>query len=200
MDEGEQGFPEPGAPSPATRASDRDREEALTLLSSAASDGRLTLEEYSARADRALGARLTRELAELTADLTGPSTPPPEGFERLTAILSNQSRKGRWTVPARLALRSLLGDCHIELQNAVLSSHVTTIEARATLGSVTILVPDGVEVRLSGSAILGNNSSRVKGAALPDAPVIEVRATTILGNVTVRPATLARVLRDALQG
>ena len=69
------------------RASDRDREAALELLSVAAGDGRLTLEEYSGRAELALNARLQRELAELTADLerTVPDTSPVEPAE-ITAI------------------------------------------------------------------------------------------------------------------
>ncbi len=201
MGQDENSFPASGASSsPAVRASDRDREEALELLSSAASDGRLTLEEYSARADQALGARVLGELAELTADLQGASKPSDHGPEQLTAILSNETRKGRWSVPSHLALRSLLGDCHIELQDAVLTSHVTTIEARTTLGAITIFVPYGVEVRLTGSAVLGSNSSQVTGAALPGAPVIEVKARTILGNVTVRPPSLVHRVSAALRG
>lgn len=170
----------------------------MELLSTAASDGRLTLEEYSGRADRALGARLLTELADLTADLQRAVSVPAQGTERLDAILSNESRKGHWTVPARLDARSLLGDCHIELQDAVLTSRVTTIDARATLGAVTIFVPDGVEVRLSGRSILGAKSCEVTRAALPGAPVIDVRATAILGNVTVRPATLRQRIRASL--
>jgi hypothetical protein len=81
----------------------------------------------------------------------------------------------------------------------VLTSHVTRIDARATLGAVTIFVPEGVEVRLSGRAILGAKSSLVGRAALPGAPVIEVRANAILGNVTVRPAKLTHRLRASLE-
>jgi predicted membrane protein len=48
-------------------------------------------------------------------------------------------------VPPRLKARSVLGDCQLELQDAVLTSHVTVIEAKATLGAVTIFVPDRIE-------------------------------------------------------
>lgn len=194
----ESGSSSPGAPPSPARASDHDRDQTLERLSAAAGDGRLTLEEYSTRADRTLGARLMSELAELTADLPSVAEPAGDAPEQLTAILSNQTRKGHWTVPAHLVARSLLGDCHLELQDAVLTAQVTTIEARATLGSVTIFVPDGVDVRLSGKAILGAKSSKVRGAALPGAPVINVRATAILGNVTVRPPSLRQRARDAL--
>jgi hypothetical protein len=113
--------------------------------------------------------------------------PASAEFEEFTAILGNESRKGHWRVPPRLRARSVLGDCHLELQDAVLTSHVTVVEAKATLGAVTILVPEGVEVRLSGKAILGAKSSQVVAAPIPGAPIIEVRATAVLGNVTVRP-------------
>jgi DUF1707 SHOCT-like domain/Cell wall-active antibiotics response LiaF, C-terminal len=187
------------------RASDQDREQALELLSSAAGDGRLTLEEYSARADRALGARLLGELSELTADLQRrseevPLPLPAQDAVRLVAILSNETRKGRWTVPPHMELKSVLGDCHIELQDAVLTSHVTRIDASTTLGSVTIFVPDGVEVRLYGRSFLGTNVSEVSTEALPGAPVIEVRARATLGNITVKPAGVTQRIRGHLSG
>jgi hypothetical protein len=187
-----------GVPAPTARASDRDRDRTLELLSTAASDGRLTLEEYSARADRVLGARTLSELGRLTSDLQQGAELPAQMPQKLSAILSSESRKGRWTVPARLTARSLLGDCHIELQNAVLTSHVTTIEATALLGSVTIFVPDGVEVRLSGRSVLGSRSANVRSAAPRRAPVIDVKATAFLGSVTVRTPTLASRVRDTL--
>jgi hypothetical protein len=182
------------------RASDRDREAALELLSVAAGDGRLTLEEYSGRAELALNARLQRELAELTADLerTVPDASPVEPAE-ITAILGNESRKGQWHVPAHMTVRSVLGDCHLELQEAVLTSHHTTIDASATLGSITIFAPDGVDVRLSGRATLGSKSSQIHSAPAANAPVIEVRAKVLLGSVTVRPPKLRDRLRAALR-
>lgn len=74
---------------------------------------------------------------------------------------------------------------------------MTTIEARATVGAITIFVPDGIEVRLSGTAILGVKSSTVRAASLPGAPVIDVCARAVLGNVTVRSAKLRDRIRDA---
>jgi hypothetical protein len=47
---------------------------------------------------------------------------------------------------------------------------VTAIEAHATLGAITIFIPDGIEVRLSGTAILGAKSSTVRAPVIPDDP------------------------------
>jgi hypothetical protein len=182
---------------PQIRASDQERDEALEQLAAAAGDGRLTLEEYSGRADLALAARTRNELDAVIADLNAPASVPAEAPPELTAILASQTRKGRWRVPARMAARSVLGDCRIQLQDAVLSSPVTTIQARTTLGSVTIFVPDGVEVRMFGSAILGSHSSDVGSDPLPGAPVIEVQARALLGSVDVKRATPTDRIRGA---
>ena len=182
------------------RASDRDREQALAQLSTAASDGRLTLEEYSARADRALSARTLGELTDLTTDLERPPLLAAPAPEQMTAILSSDCRDGQWRVPAQLSARTVLGECKIDMQDALLTSHTTVIEARATLGSVEIFVPDGVEVRLTGKAILGEKSSSVQQAPVPGAPVIEVRATAILGSVKVSPARFSKRIGGALDG
>jgi hypothetical protein len=182
-----------------SRASDHDREQALEQLSTAASDGRLTLEEYSARADRALSARVLGELAELTTDLARPPDPTAAAPERMTAILSNDAREGHWRVPAQLSARTVLGECKIDMADAVLTAHTTVIEARATLGSVEIFVPDGVEVRLTGKAILGEKSSTVRQLPAPGAPVIEIRAIAVLGSVKVRSARRSEPIGGGLR-
>ena len=51
------------------RASDADREKAVTLLRAHAAEGRLTLDELEARVERAYAARTTGELKALRADL-----------------------------------------------------------------------------------------------------------------------------------
>lgn len=171
------------------RASDKDRDAAIEMLAAAAGDGRLTLEEYTERADRALAARLRGELEDLTRDLAAADEAVSDpGPERLLAVFGNESRKGRWLVPKRLSARSLFGDCHIELQDAAVTAPVTEIKASATFGAVTIFVPDGVDVRLSGRAIFGSKSSQVRDRPARGAPVIDVRASAIFGSVTVRPA------------
>lgn len=179
--------PRPEEPDPPLRASDADRDGTVERLASAVADGRLTLEEYTDRSGRALETRTVPDLDALTRDLPAQVEAPAPTGERLTAILGNESRKGRWTVPERLTVKSVLGDCHIELQEARLASGVTRIDATAILGSITIFVPDGVDVRLTGRAVLGQRSSQMSGEIVPGAPVIEVHCDVRLGAITVRP-------------
>jgi hypothetical protein len=174
------------------RASDADRDRVVETLAAASAEGRLTLEEYSERSDAALVARTHGDLASLTADLPASSLPAvPHGDatavpEDITAVLGNESRKGPWVVPPRMNVRSVLGDCHLEMHKAIIGQHVTTIDAKVRFGSVTIFVPDGIDVRMSGRAVLGAKSSELRGEPQPGAPVIVVRCDVFCGAVTVR--------------
>jgi hypothetical protein len=173
------------------RASDADRDRAIEVLAEASAQGRLSPQEYSERSDAALAARTLGDLAGLTADL--PASTRAAGSsgevavpEEITAVLGNETRKGRWVVPSRMNVRSVLGDCHLEMQQAVIEQQVTTINARVRLGSVTIWVPDGVDVRLTGRAVLGAKSSEVQGVPEPGAPVLVVHCDVLLGAVNIK--------------
>jgi Domain of unknown function (DUF1707)/Cell wall-active antibiotics response 4TMS YvqF len=183
-------------PTPADqlRASDADRDRAIEILASATSDGRLTPEEYSERSGAVLAARTVGDLASLTADVpAAAATPAPltrdgvgPATEQIIAVLGNESRKGAWVVPSHLVVRSVLGDCHLEMQQALIRQQVTTIDVTARFGSVTIYVPEGIDVQLSGRAVLGAKSSELPGEPRPGAPVLVVRCEVFCGAVTVR--------------
>jgi Domain of unknown function (DUF1707)/Cell wall-active antibiotics response 4TMS YvqF len=177
--------PEPGYS--LVRASDADRDATIEALAAASAEGRLSLDEYAQRSEAALVARTHGDLAGLTADL--PAAPPADTRavpEEITAVLGNESRKGPWVVPPRLTVRSVLGDCHLEMQQAVIGQPVTTIDVTVRFGSVTIFLPDGIDVRMSGRAVLGAKSSELRGEPRPGAPVIMVRCDVLCGAVTVR--------------
>jgi hypothetical protein len=85
-----------------------------------------------------------------------------------------------------MTVRSVLGDCHLEMQQAVIRQHVTTIDATVKFGTVSIFVPDGIDVRMNGRAVLGAKSSELRGEPAPGAPVIVVNCDVLCGSVTVR--------------
>jgi hypothetical protein len=169
------------------RASDAERNQTIEVLAAACAEGRLSLEEYSQRSEAALAARTIGDLTGMTADL--PALPQADDVavpEEITAVLGNESRKGHWVVPAHLTVRSVLGDCHLEMQQAAIRQQVTTIDATAKFGSVTIFVPDGIDVRMTGRAVLGAKSSELSGKPRAGAPVIVVHCDVLCGAITVR--------------
>ncbi|RUL94519.1 MULTISPECIES: DUF1707 SHOCT-like domain-containing protein [Micromonospora] len=177
------------------RVSDREREEVVELLGKATTEGRLTLDEYTERVGAAHAAQTRGELARLTTDLPGaPGRSPARSggglapaSEKLLAVFGSDVRKGAWPVPEHIEARAVFGDCRIELHEAQLPRQVTTVDANVIFGSITIVVPEGTEVRLTGSAVFGDKKSKMSGPVTPGGPVVEVRCRVVFGDVTVRP-------------
>jgi hypothetical protein len=184
------------------RASDFDRERVIALLGEAAADGRLTAEEHADRVERAYQARTLGELAALTTDLVPPSGQPIrlDGRRAVAALMSRDSRDGRWVVPESLPVVAVLGEAELDLREAILQGSRTVIYATIVFGTLHLMVPDGVSVEISGSSVFTRKISRTvrqpgprraggaaAGPAMPDVgpAVIEVRTVGIGGSIRV---------------
>jgi hypothetical protein len=56
------------------------------------------------------------------------------------------------------------------------------------MGDVTIIVPDGVDVRLDGTAIMGEKTAKkLRTPPVAGAPIIHVHAFAVMGSVEVKP-------------
>lgn len=177
---------------PELRVSDADREATVVHLREAGGEGRLTLEELADRVERADGARTRGELDALTADL--PDAPavraaypgaPAKERRWVVAIMGGEERKGRWRPARRTNALSIMGGVDIDLREAELADGAEIL-ATAVMGAVTITVPPGVSVEMSGFALMGGNTGpHDKSLPLPDAPVVHVRAYSLMGGVVV---------------
>jgi hypothetical protein len=181
---------------PSVRASDREREDAVSRLRAAAGEGRLTFEELAERTELAYAARTDAELARIAEDL--PSTAAPSrraevaeaGDERtdwVLAVMGGSERKGRWRVRNRTQAVALMGGVELDLRQAELPVGDVEITAWAVMGGVDVRVPDGVRVEMGGFALMGANTSRGPAEAPPPgAPTVRVRAYSVMGGVNVR--------------
>lgn len=186
---------------PAALASDRDRDLAVEQLSGACSDGRLGLEDYSQRLERALAARTISELAVLTSDLGRPvPTAPPRGQPGrswFVAIMASTSRRGRWILRPSTHALAVMGECVVDLRQAEVESSHSHIMAVAVMGSVRILVPEGIDVDIGGVAIMGTKDLLGGQSQLdPGSPTLRVTCVAIMGEVQVR----VQPVRPAVDG
>jgi hypothetical protein len=186
---------------PATRASDRERDAVVQRVQQAFAEGRLDDAEFDERMRAALVARTHADLDALLADLpadlpaTGPGLAPAasgRGPGRLAVALKSSVRRGgRWRVPERYTAVVYKGDGWLDLRAAELSGPVTTFLAVAYKSTVTILVPPGVRVEMTGFGVTqGLAEDDDPGYRLPaDAPVIHVRGIAYKGavEITTRP-------------
>lgn len=198
------------------RASDSDRDRVISLLGDAAADGRLTPDEHTERVQRAYQARTLGQLAILTTDLAGPTDQPIrlDGRRAVTGIFGRDSRAGRWVVPDTLPVVAIFGEVELDLREALLQSARIVIYATLILGTIHLIVPDGVSVELSGTAVLTRKITRtvrqpgpraarsIADQPGPGQPVIELRTVGVGGTIKVtspkRPRRLGGLRRGGL--
>jgi hypothetical protein len=180
------------------RVSDRERDAVVQGVQAAFAEGRLDDTEFDERMRAALTARTRGDLDVLLTDLpaeTAAPEPAPatagRGPGRLAiALKSSVRRGGRWRVPERYTTVVYKGSGWLDLRAAELSGPVTTFVAVAYKSRVTILVPPGVRVEMTGFGVTQGADEEDPEYRLPtDAPVIHVRGVAYKGTVeiTTRP-------------
>jgi hypothetical protein len=183
---------------------DPDRERAADLLQRACGDGRLTLEEFSVRVGAVWAADSAAELEKATSGL---AVAPPVGtgrvVEKITCVFGENKRTGRWRMFRALRVVTVFGETELDLREVQTDSDVMEITGRCVFGSVKVIVPEGVEVDLAGSAVFA--SRKVQLAPVPrlaGTPLVRITMNTYFGEVTVRSkgpnsgSALARWARD----
>jgi len=145
---------------PALRASDANRDRVIELLRAAVADGRLDAAEFDERLDAALAARTFEALAPLTADLiaapgsasavtlplAGRPAQPAADLLTIEGRHGSVRRDGRWTLPRRLALRTVWCDVLLDLTRAVRSGPELVIELQVRGGGVELVLAPGMVV------------------------------------------------------
>ena len=180
---------------PAVRISDDDRQRMVEVLRSHCTDGRLTLDEFSDRVGLVFEAKTRADLELVTSDLPTPTAPVARVYERskrkpvgsAIAIFSGHRQTGVWRPNENIGAFALMGSIDLDLRHAEIEHPVIQINATAIMGSVEVIVPEGVDVELTGFNLMGSKESRVDdGPRRPGSPLIRVNAFVLMGSVLVR--------------
>ena len=192
---------------PALRASDADRDRMVVLLREHATQGRLTLEEFTERMSAAYLARTHDELDELSRDL--PVTHAAVASRRrptrfVLAFLGSSEREGRLRLRRRVGCLMGLGNIDLDLRQATFDGDVITVVAVGVFGAIDVYVPEGVEVDLHGLA-LGGHKGAHGNDPLPVAgtPLVRVFVVSIFAGIDVWRVPLAWAQKswgDVIQG
>ena len=171
------------------RASDADREQVRTVLSTAYAEGRLTREEHDERLGQVLTARTFDDLVPLPQDLVPPArarAPPASATspilidtsasetepEKLVAIFSGVSRRGRWRIRRTTQALALFGGIDLDLREAVFEAPVVEISGFWCFGGLDILVPAGIQIRDQTAGIFGGTDVKDLGDPAPGGPTL----------------------------
>lgn len=179
------------------RVSDAERTAVVEALRTHCADGRLTLDEFAERVEVALGAKERTELEGALVDLpsvlpTAAASPqrsrPP--VRTTIAVMGGSEQKGRWRLEGEHTAIAVMGGAVVDLRHAEIVGEEVAITAIAIMGAVDVIVPEGIEVELSGLAIMGAKQSRLRGREpLPGSPLVRVKAFAFWGGVCVKTKT-----------
>src|SRR5215831_10683173 len=182
-----------GEPAAGIRASVAERDATLERLSAATGDGRLTLEEFSQRMNRATTAKTRAELDRLVADL--PADVGAAGSavaERSPARpswhispIGGLSVSGPWRMERSVIVVSLIGGADLDLSQAQLAAPEVTLTKVSLVGGVSIGVPPGIRVNTSGFSLLCGTSVDSGPEPGPGAPTVHIRAFSLLGGTRI---------------
>src|SRR5499426_99435 len=184
------------------RAADADRDRTADVLRRAAAEGRISFDELDERISRAYAAKTFADLEAVTSDLPGPGVKPPAAAAARyqppevpasthppsfsVAILSGTKRAGPWLVPPAYTAVGILGSVELDLRHARFAADEVTIRAFCLCGSVSITVPDDMDVDVSGIGFLGSFDHHASSPGVPGAPRLRIVGFALLGSVDVK--------------
>ncbi|QDP98479.1 DUF1707 domain-containing protein [Microlunatus elymi] len=184
------------------RASDADRDQVATVLSTAYAEGRLTLEEHDDRLSQAMAAKTFAELIPITQDLVYTGSPQPKTApepesqidtngattepDRMMAVFGGTTRKGRWRVRKHIQAYALFGGQDLDMRDAIFESPVVEISGFWCFGGLDLKVPEGMEIRDQTMGIFGGTEIKHVGEPEPGAPVLVIKGVCLFGGVSVK--------------
>ncbi|MGH2685555.1 MAG: DUF1707 domain-containing protein [Actinomycetota bacterium] len=188
--------------SPDVRVSDEERTQIVELLRRHCAEGRLTLDEFADRVGTVYDARTRGEIEIVLSDLpvldrsaavSSNDFAPPETRSTRPAvtwtvgIMSAGTQKGQWRPAETTSALAIMGGVELDFRRAIIETPEITVNATAIMGGIDIVVPEGVEVIVSGFPLMGGIDCKVADVPrLPGTPIIRVKAFAFWGGVTVR--------------
>ena len=186
------------------RASDADRDQVATLLSTAYAEGRLSREEHDERIDQLMAAKTFDDLLPITQDLVivGPPAPVPTPqsssrfaidttgqnaeSDKMIAIFGGVTRKGRWRVRKNTHALALFGGMDLDLRDAIFEAPVVEISGFWCFGGLDVKVPEGIEIQDQTAGIFGGTDVRDVGDPSPGAPTLVIKGVSLFGGVSIK--------------
>ena len=185
------------------RASDADRDQVATVLSTAYAEGRLSREEHDERIDQLMAAKTFDDLLPITRDLVVVGTPSPVATpqptshftidttgqsldsDKMIAIFGGATRTGKWRVRKNIQALALFGGIDLDLRDAIFEAPVVEISGFWCFGGLDIKVPEGIEVRDQTAGIFGGTDVSNIGDPAPGGPTLVIKGVSLFGGVSV---------------
>ncbi len=188
----------------------RAREQKISELSQHFANDDLSLEDLERRIEQVYKAASVAELDAITSDLRVSQLPAagrsssaqmtdartdyatsnlPAPSSRLLAVMSESKRTGRWLVPQRLDVVSLMADTKIDLTHAVMPPGGAEFHVRSFWAACKIVVPPEMRVINEMHAIMASVVSKADEmdaeGAQRHGPTLRLTGTAFMAEVKV---------------
>ncbi|GAA2832872.1 DUF1707 domain-containing protein [Crossiella cryophila] len=158
---------------------------AQTTLERAVGEGRLTLDEFTAKVDLVFQAPDEAGVRAVVDTLPAPLTPVSTVVSR-QSIFDDVARSGRFALPTGATVSSFFGDVELDLRQAVITDPLVEVHTWTWFGDIEVTVPEGVEVEVKSGLVFGDEVVELADVPpVPGAPKIRIKAWTTFGDVRV---------------
>lgn len=187
---------------------DDERDRAIVVLQDHYAKNRLEIEDFEKRVELAERARDPRALARALDGLPviADVVEPADRTQRIAATFGSLVRRGRTSLPHRVEVKARFGSVELDLTEAELGRGETVIDIDVRFGSVSITVPDDLDVESTGSALFGSVEHMGQRArSKKDPRRVRITGRAVFGSVEIvvkrkPPPTLLDGLRDGVRG
>lgn len=181
------------------------RDQVIELLSEQFASDAMNVEQLEARLDRAHQATTIEALDAVVNDFApavsssqalavepapevalAPSTRPPKK-KRMLAIFGGFERRGRWRVPQKIRVITVMGGANFDFRDAELLPGETHMHITSVMGGVNIIVPPGLAVECDGTAIMGGFEmvDRAPRDPDPERPLLRITGLAVMGGLNI---------------
>jgi hypothetical protein len=106
--------------------------------------------------------------------------------ETMFAILGGAERSGEWHPARDIKVLALMGGVDLDLSEAYLPPEGLSIEVVAIMGGMDVIVPEGINVEVSGVPLLGGFDNKTSGRHYPNAPTLRVSGVAMMGGIDIK--------------
>ncbi len=183
---------------PENRPIKQQREDAIKKLELNFAHGYLEVEEFETRLDLALNTTLPQDLTRITSDLSlipavsenstdlNINRGKVRSEELFIGILSGVDRKGVWKPARKNKVFALMGGVDLDFSEAILPPGVTEVEFLCLMGGLDIIVPEGINVEVTGVPIMGGIDKKVSDDHYPGRPTLKIQGLAVMGGVDIK--------------
>lgn len=176
---------------PEIRLSDVERDQVISQLNLAMSDGRLDVGEFEQRSRLVYAAKVPSDLEGVLEGLpVSPSAPPTlaapsSGKNRwFFSLIGDQTQRGNLDLGDKATSISLLGDTTFDLTQVTATS--ADLRIFALIGDVKLIVRPGTRVSSNVFLLLGDRVETETGPLAADGLDLRLRVVALIGDVNVR--------------